>query len=272
MGGMRRAIGILILLIVPGIAAAQAPGRAPVAAYRLTPGLWRERQTAKREFDASGGRSGSAYELIQSIDTQYRLFVYAVSEEYEKKDSAAVEASCTSATGDPEASIFCALMRYRLDGRKDPERFLAALPATQETATALDDLRKAASQNPNAPVISAAPVYSVTEAIFQLMVAGNAKATARYFYLLHHSNGAWADHAADELEHYLTDHPAALIRNWPVLRHYWNLSAGITWDVDAGWWENIVSRYKRACSPAKPSCGEVLKLIKGAARAAGAPG
>lgn len=272
MAGMGCAIAILVLLIVPGNAAAQAPARAPAAAYRVAPGLWQQRQTARHEFDASGGRSGSAYKLIQSIDAQYRRFVFAVSEEYEKKDRAAVEASCTASRGDPEASIFCALIRYRMGGRKDAAGFLAALPAKEQTAEALDDLRRAASTNPNAPVLAAAPVYSVTEAIFRLMVQGSAVATARYFYLLHHSDGAWADHAADELEHYLTDHSAALIRNWPVLRNYWNLSAGITWDVDAGWWENIVTRYKRACSPARPNCGAVLTLIERAARAAGAPG
>jgi hypothetical protein len=268
MTGMSRLLTLLFLLMVPAITGAQAPVQPP--AGRLEPGLWQKRQAAQHAFDASGGSSGAAYETIQAIDAQYRRFVSALSETYEKKQIPAIDSRCDAARGDPEASIFCALIRYRLRERKNPARFLAALPATPETAAALDDLRHAASQNANAPQIAASPVYSVTDELYRLMLAGRPVATARYFYLLHHSGGAWADDAADQLEHYLREHPAELIRNWPVLRKYWNLSDGITWDVDADWWEGIVARYRRVCSSADPRCREILGLLQKAAHAAGA--
>jgi hypothetical protein len=263
MARMSRAL--LLLLLFSGLAAPQAPAPAPA---HLPPGLWQKRQALQREFDASGGSSGDAYEAMQSIDAQYRQFVVALSEAYEKKQPAAIDASCDGARNDPEARIFCALVRYRLSGRKDPASFLAALPEAPEAAAALVDLRQAASTAPNATGLAASPVYSVTDEIFQLMLAGNPDATARYFYLFHHSGGAWADDAADELEHYLTDHPDALIRNWSVLRKYWNLSEGITWDVDAGWWQDIVAQYRRACSTNRPNCREILAQLDKAAQAA----
>jgi hypothetical protein len=257
---------LLLLLILPALAAPQAP-TSPAPA-RLAPGLWQKRQALQREFDSSGGSSGSAYEAIQSIDAQYRQFVVALSEAYGKKQQSEIDSACAATRSDPEAAIFCALVRYRLSGRKDPASFLAAFPETPEAAAALVDLRQAASTAPNATGLAASPVYSVTDEIYQLMLAGNPDATARYFYLFRHSGGAWADDAADQLEHYLTDHPDALIRNWPVLRKYWDLSEGITWDVDAEWWQGLLAQYRRACTATKPNCREILAQLDKAAQAA----
>jgi hypothetical protein len=261
---------LLLLLIFPALAAPQAPTVPAPTAARLAPGLWQKRQALQREFDASGGSSGSAYEGIQAIDLQYRQFVLALSEAYEKRQRAQVDSSCDAARNDPEAAIFCALVRYRLADGKDPAAFLAALPETPEAAAALVDLRQAASRNQSESALASSPVYNVTDAMFQLMLGGNPEATARYFYLFHNSGGAWADDAADQLEHYLTDHADALIRNWPVLRKYWDLSDGITWDVDAEWWQSRVAQYRRACAPASPRCREILAQLDRAARAAAA--
>ncbi|MDE3136383.1 MAG: hypothetical protein KGL59_07400 [Acidobacteriota bacterium] len=259
----------LLLFVLSALPAAPQTPTPPVPKRaHLAPGLWQKRQALQREFDASGGNSGAAYESIQSIDTQYRKFVLALSDAYEKKQQSVIDSSCDAASNDPEATIFCALVGYRLSGRKDPASFLAALPETPEAAAALVDLRQAASTAPNATGLAASPVYNVTDELFQLVLAGNPGATARYFYLFHHSGGAWADDAADQLEHYLTDHPDALIRNWPVLRKYWNLSEGITWDVDAGWWQDLVAQYRRACSATRPNCREILALLQKAAQAA----
>ncbi|HVB35096.1 MAG TPA: hypothetical protein VNJ52_12090 [Patescibacteria group bacterium] len=259
----------LLLMLVPARGAAQVPVSPP--ACRLPAGLWQKRQVLQREFDASGGRSASALESIEGIDAQYRRFVFAAGEAYAQKRPEGVNACCDGARGDPEASIFCALIRYRLGGRKDPARFLAALPETPEAAAALVDLGQAASQNAEAQAIAGSPVYAVTDEIFRLMLAGYPGSTATYFYLFHHSGGAYADDVADQLEHYLTGHPAALIRNWPVLRKYWNLSEGITWDVDAGWWQGVIRGFRRACDPGDANCKEILALLEKAARAAGAP-
>lgn len=286
MARMLRTALVLCLLVGPLRAPAQNP--APAAECRLPPGLWQKRQALRREFDASGGRAGAAWQALQNIDAQYRRFVLALSRAEQAKQAGAVGACCDGSRHDPEAAIFCALARYRLGGRSDPEGFLAALPPTPVTAAALDQLRQAGSPDANAPSLAAAPVYNVTEEVFQLMLAGNPVATARYFYLLHHSGGAWADDAADQLEDYLAHHPAELIRNWPLLRPYWNLSEGITWDVDAAWWEVLVARYRTACAapipgaaqprpPRRPenagaalaaNCRQVLALLEGAARAA----
>jgi hypothetical protein len=268
MTGMTRAF--LWLLILPALAVPQAPAPPAPKATHLPPGLWQERQALQREFDASGGSSGSAYEGIWKIDERYRQFVLALSEAYEKKQRAPVDSSCDAARNDPEAAIFCALIRYRLSDRRDAASFLAALPETPEAAAALVDLRQAASRNESASALAFSPVYNVTDELFHLMLAGNADATARYFYLFHHSGGAWADDAADQLEHYLTDHADALIRNWPVLRKYWNLSEGITWDVDAEWWQSRLAQYRRACSAGKPNCRKILAQLDRAARAAAA--
>jgi hypothetical protein len=268
MTGMFRAL--LLLLVFPALAAPQAPTPPAPPAAHLAPGLWQKRQALQREFDASGGSSGAAYEAIQSIDAQYRQFVQALSEAYEKKQQPAIDSACEAARQDPEAAIFCALVRYRLSARKDSAGFLTAFPETPEAAAALVDLRQAASRGPDATGLAASPVYNVTDELFQLMLVGNAVATARYFYLFHHSGGAWADDAADQLEHYLTDHPDALIRNWPVLRQYWNLSEGITWDVDAGWWQGVIAQYRRACAAGRPNCREILAQLDRAAQAAAA--
>lgn len=225
----------------------------------------------QQKFDKSGGQSAGALESIESIDSQYRRFVLTVGEAYAQKRPQVVNACCDGARGDPEASVFCSLVRYRMNGRKDPARFLAALPETPEAAAALVDLGQAASRGGSAPAITGSPVFGVTDEIFQLVLAGNTDATARYFYLFHHSGGAYADDVADQLEGYLTDHPATLIRNWPVLRKYWNLSDGITWDVDAGWWQGVIGGFHRVCGPGGASCKEILSLLGQAARAAGAP-
>jgi hypothetical protein len=273
---IRMTRALLLLLVLPAMGAAQAPVpdtrvAPPATAAHLAPGLWQKRQALQHEFDASGGSSSSAYEGIQAIDAQYQRFVLALSDAYEKKQLDAIDSSCDAARDDPEAGIFCALIRYRLSSRKDPAGLLAALPETPQAAAALVDLRQAASRNPSESGLAASPVYSVTGELFRLMLAGNPVATERYFYLLHHSAGAWADDAADQLEHYLTDHSDALIRNWPVLGKYWNLSDGITWDVDAAWWQDIVARYRRVCSPASPRCREILALLEKAAHNAGTP-
>lgn len=267
---MIRFLGLLLLaLLLPSSGVAQTS--IPPRACRLPAGLWQKRQAFKREFDASGGRSTAALESIDSIDSQYRRFVLAVSQAYADRRPAIVGGCCDGAASDPEASIFCALVRYRLGGRKAPARFLAALPETPEIAAALVDLRQAASQEADAPQIASTPVYSVTNEVFHLMLAGYPDATAKYFYLFRHSGGAYADDVADQLEHYLTDHPAALIRNWPVLRNYWNLSQGITWDVDAKWWLGVIQGFRRVCDPEEARCKQILAHLNKAARAAGAP-
>jgi hypothetical protein len=255
------------ILPVPGAAQASVS----LAKCQIPAGLWQKRQLAQQEFDNSGGQSTSALESINKIDAKYRQFVLAVGEAYAKKQVNEVNACCDGAGGDPEASIFCALGRYRLRGREDPARFLAALPETRETAAALVNLGQAASRASSAPAIAGSPVFAVTDEIFHLMLAGYPGATSRYFYLFRHSGGAYADDVADQLEHYLTDHQTELIRNWPVLRKYWNLSEGITWDVDAGWWQGVIRGFRRACNPADANCKQILALLNQAARAAGAP-
>ncbi len=305
MAVMLRPAIVLFLLVWPLGAAAQGP--APATECRLAPGLWQQRQALRREFDASGGRAGAAWQALQSIHAQYRRFVLVLARDYEGKQAAEAGACCDATSHDPEAAIFCALVRYRLGGRSDAASFLRALPPTPVTAAALDQLRQAGSPDANASSLAASPVANVTEDVFRLMLAGNSVATADYFYLLHHSGGAWADDAADQLEDYLAHHPAALIRNWPLLRTYWNLSDGITWDVDAAWWEALVPRYRAACAAPNPetaqpisprptepvrgirsnppdsrtrratrtslaaNCRQILALLEIAARAAGAP-
>ncbi len=284
---------LLLLMLFPAGAAAQPVAQAVAQAVtqpvtmpgscRLPAGLWQKREALQTQFDRSEGQSTKALEAIQAIDAQYRQFVLAAAEAYAQGSPQGVpgqvNACCDGVENDPEASIFCALIRYRLGGRKDPARFLAALPETPEAAAALVDLGQAASpQDGNAPSIATSPVYHVTDEIYRLMLGGYPGATARYFYLFRHSGGAYADDVADQLEHYLTDHPDALIRNWPVLQKYWDLSEGITWDVDAGWWEGVIRGFHGACGrdgaadgAAGPRCREILALLQKAARAAGAP-
>lgn len=267
---MIRYAGLAFLLfLLPAAGAAQA--RVSLANCQIPAGQWEKRQAAQEEFDASGGQSTSALESINTIDAKYRQFVLAVGEAYAKKRLDEVNACCDGAGGDPEASIFCALVRYRLRGREDPSRFLAALPETPEAAAALVNLGQAGSRGSSAPAIAGSPVFAVTDEVFRLMLTGFPGATSRYFYLFRHSGGAYADDIADQLEHYLTDHQAELIRNWPVLRKYWNLSDGITWDVDAGWWQGVIRGFRRACHPGDARCKEILALLNQAARAAGAP-
>lgn len=267
--GMIRFLAVsFLLLMLPLPGSAQAP--ASPASCQLPVGLWQKRQMAQQKFDGSGGRSANALESIDRIDSQYRQFVLAVGEAYAHKRPEIVNACCDGVNGDPEASIFCALVRYRLRGRADPAGFLAALPETPEAAAAMVNLRQAASRDASAPAIAGSPVYDVTDEVFHLMLAGYPGATSRYFYLFHHSGGAYADDVADQLEHYLTDHQAELVRNWPVLQKYWNLSDGITWDVDAGWWQSVIRRFRRTCNRPDPNCKKILALLDRAARAAGA--
>lgn len=257
----------LLLLLVPVRGAAQAPV-APVSC-QLPAGTWQKRQLAQQEFDRSGGASSRALESINKFDSQYRRFVLAVGQAYAQKRAETVNACCDGARGDPEASIFCALVRYRLRGQQNPARFLAAVPETPEAAAALVDLKRAASHSADSPALAGTPVFYVTDAIFHLMLSGYPGATSTYFYLVRHSGGAYAGDVADELEHYLTQHQAALIRNWPVLRKYWNLSDEITWDVDAGWWKGTIRGFQSVCHPGGAHCKEVLALLNQAARAAG---
>ena len=257
-----------LLLLVPVRGAAQAPV-APVSC-QLPLGTWQKRQLAQQEFDRSGGSSTTALEAINQFDSQYRQFVLAVGAAYAQKHVETVNACCDGVRGDPEASIFCALVHYRLRNHQDPARFLAVLPETPEAATAVVELKRAATHGASVPALAGTPVFYVTDEIFHLMLRGYPGATATYFYLVHHSGGAYAGTVADELEHYLTQHQAALIRNWPVLRKYWNLSDGITWDVDAGWWEGVIHGFGHVCAPAGGHCKEVLVLLHQAAHAAGA--
>ena len=280
------ALSLLLMLAPAGAAAAAAQPAIAPSGCQLPAGLWQKRQQWQKQFDQSGGSSTKALEAIQAIDAQYRQFVLDASLAYAQarqgRAQGPVDACCDGAGSDPEASIFCALIRYRLGGRKDPARFLAALPETPEAGAALVHLGQAASsQNGDAPAIATSPVYSVTDEMYRLMLTGYPGATASYFYLFRHSGGAYADDVADELEHYLTDQPAALIRNWPVLRKYWNLSEGITWDVDAGWWQGVIQGFRRSCGTGAGGaggmrgtsgarCKEILGLLEKAARAAGA--
>lgn len=257
-----------LLLLVPVRGAAQAPV-AP-ASCQLPSGTWQKRQVAQQEFDRSGGSLSSALVSINKFDAQYRRFVLAVGQAYAQKRVDTVNACCDGVRGDPEASIFCALVHYRLRDHQDPARFLAALPQTPEAAAAVADLKRAASPDANAPALAGTPVFYVTDEVFHLMLHGYPGATATYFYLVNHSGGAYAGTVADELEHYLTQHQAALIRNWPVLQKYWNLSDGITWDVDAGWWQGTIRGFRPVCQTGGANCKEVLALLNQAARAAGA--
>src|SRR5579884_1710556 len=163
----------LTLFLLAAVAAGQAPSPAGKDSFRLAPGLWQERQALEREFDASGGRSSSAYERILAIDRQYRRFVLGLSDAYRKRQIAVVDSECDAARGDPEASIFCALVRYRLGNRQDPDRFLAALPETPDVAAALVGLGRAASREGSEAGLAAAPISAVTSEIFRLMVAGS---------------------------------------------------------------------------------------------------
>ena len=273
---MSRSFLFLLIVWFPALAVAQShapsppPISAPAAGCHLPPGLWRQRQGFERQFDASGGNSSAAYNGIHRVDAQYRDFIHSVVEAYEKKRPARLAGCCPETQSDPEAAMFCAAIRYIASGRKNTAAFLAAVPPTPRAAAALVALREAASRNSSSQLASD-PSYAVTDSLYRLMLAGNAEATARYFYLFRHSQEAWARDAADELEDYITGHPAALIRNWPVLREYWNLSEGITWDVDADWWVSVLAQYRRACAPSRPRCQEILDLIQGAAHAAGAP-
>lgn len=279
---MRRVLALALLLsaLVAPAAAAQDPTAAPpqfLAARPSAPspecslpaGLWQRRQALKQQFDSSGGHSEAALQGIQSIDARYRRFLVAVSNAYNANQPAALQACCPGGSRDPEAAIFCALTRYLQDGRKEPDRFLAALPQTPETAAALDNLEQAASPNQPASALAALPVYNVTEELYRLIIAANSRATATYFWLLHHSSGAWADDAADQLERLLRNHPDAVIRDWPFLKNDWNLSEGITWDVDGNWWQDTIKGFQSVCKTPDPRCREVLALLEAAARAAG---
>lgn len=273
---MRRSLLFLLIVWFPALAAAQsrAPSAArisaPDAGCHLPPDLWQRRQAFERQFDASGGNSSSAYNGIHRTDAEYRDFIRTAVEAYEKKQHLRLGGCCPQSQSDPEAAMFCAAVRYIASGRKDTPAFLAAVPPTPRAAAALVGLREAALRNSSSQLASD-PSYDITDSLYRLMIAGNAEATARYFYLFRHSQEAWARDAADELEDYITGHSAALIRNWPVLRQYWNLSEGITWDVDADWWVTVLAQYRRACAPSRLRCQEILDLIQGAAHAAGAP-
>jgi hypothetical protein len=284
---------LAIALLLPALGAAQAasphsrarpskpaptaPGAAsgqtisPATSCGLPASLWQHRQALKKQFDASGGQSDGALQGIQAVDAQYRRFLVAVTDAYATGQFAAIDACCLGTKGDPEATIVCGLLRYLQGGRKQPERFLAALPETPDAAAALDDLEQAASPDQHASSLATLPVYSVTEELYRLMVGGNPRATARYFWLLHHSSGAWADDAADQLERFLRNHPEAVIRDWPFLKNFWNLSDGITWDVDANWWQGTIENFRRACRNNDRRCREILALLQKAAHAAGAP-
>ena len=121
-----------LLLLVPVRGAAQVPV-VPVSC-QLGVGTWQKRQLAQQEFDRSGGSSTRALEAINRYDSQYRQFVLAVGQAYAQKRVETVNACCDGVRGDPEASIFCALVHYRLRNYQDPARFLAVLPETPEAS------------------------------------------------------------------------------------------------------------------------------------------
>jgi hypothetical protein len=256
---------LLLIALLPGVAAAQSS----LPACQLSPGLWAKRQALQKQFDRGGGQA-AAFQAIQVVNGQYRAFLVSVADAHSAGQFAAVNSCCDAVKNDLEASMFCALVRYVEGGRKDAAGFLAALPQTADGAAALVDLDSAGNRDADSASLAAAPVWNVTNELYQLILAGNAVATARYFWLFHHSGGAYADDVADQLEDLLANHPDVVLRDWATLGKYWNLSEGITWDVDAAWWEPVIAGFRAKCQTSDPACSQILALLEKAARAAGA--
>lgn len=258
---------MLLIALLPGIAAAQSS----LPACQLPPGLWAKRQALQKQFDRAGGEAAATFQAIQAVNARYRAFLTAVADAHSSGQFAAVTSCCDGVQDDLEALMFCGLVRYIESGRKDAGAFLAALPETPEGAAALVDLDSAGKPGADSASLAAAPVWNVTGELYRLILAGDAAATAKYFWLFRHSGGAYADDVADQLEDLLSNHPDVVIRDWPVLGKYWNLSEGITWDVDAGWWESVIPGFHAKCQATDPRCAGILALLDKAARAAGAP-
>ncbi|HEV2388995.1 MAG TPA: hypothetical protein VGS20_17275 [Candidatus Acidoferrales bacterium] len=257
---------LLIALFPPAAAAQSGPG-----GCQLPSGLWAKRQALQKQFDRAGPQAGAVFEAIQVVNAQYRGFLTAVADLHAKNRFAAVASCCDRVKNDLEAAMFCGLVRYIETDRKDPAAFLAAVPGTAEGVAALVDLDSAAAPGGGSSSLAAAPVLNLTGEMYRLILAGSEPATARYFWLFRHSGGAYADDAADQLEDLLSRHPDVVIRDWASLGKYWDLSQGITWDVDAGWWQGVIEGFRARCQPANPRCAAILGLLDKAARAAGAP-
>lgn len=173
--------------------------------------------------------AGPLSETERQIDHKYVEFMKAVAESYANHDVVAVN-GCCDAVAVKEDFIgfqFCALVRYLLSDRKEPEPFLAAMPGTDDQRQALWFMERISGGGtfetptslPGIPMPRGL-LFKFVDEIFGLMKKGNATAAQKYLFLYDGADGEFGEYMDDQLPKLLVDYPRQVLALWPIFQKH----------------------------------------------------
>jgi hypothetical protein len=201
----------------------------------------------------------------REIDHTYVEFMKAVAQSYAKRDAEAVKACCDTVKEDPVGFQFCALIRYLLSDRKEPDSFLAAMPATKQQREALW-LMEMISAGGTMETPTSLPgirmpdglLFKFVDEIFGLVKKGNETAAEKYLFLYDDADGEFGEYMDDQLPKLFLNYPQQVLALWPVFKkHHKRLEMmrGFTTE------RRIVAKYKGLCKTGDSRCAEIRDIF-----------
>lgn len=207
-------------------------------------------------------------EAQRTIDRKYAEFMKAVAQSYAHHDAAGVRTCCDAVKDDIVGFQFCALVRYLLSDRKEPDLFLAAMPETEDQRQALWFIEQISAggttETPTSLPGIALPdglLFKFVNEIFDLMKKGNATAAEKYCFLYEDENGEFGEYMDDQLPKLFLGYPQQVLTLWPVLKKHrkrLEMLQGFTTDGEK---KRIAAKYEGLCQPDDTRCSEVRRLF-----------
>jgi hypothetical protein len=225
-----------------------------VSACGLPAGLYEQRKTVQVLSDEQ-----------REIDHTYVEFMRAVAQSYSQADAASVKTCCDAVKEDLVGFQFCALVRYLLSGKKDPDSFLAAMPATKQQREALW-LMEMISAGGTMETPTSLPgirmpdglLFKFVDEIFGLVKKGNETAAEKYLFLYDDADGEFGEYMDDQLPKLFLNYPQQVLALWPVFKkHHKRLEMmrGFTTE------RRIVAKYKGLCKTGDSRCAEIRDIF-----------
>ncbi len=275
---MRFAAGVLLAFTI---------GLGPVVADSpcgLRKGLFEEKTRLEGKMMRPEGRrdqlpSDSLWQQMRAVNDAYARFAVAAALAF-KKDRPALQSCCSEAGNDPIALLFCRLLTYLHDGRKDKAGFLGSFPRTKRQFSAfwgldysilsalngLDTALRAELNSDQAfsGVISVSgPVDTYMDELFALVKQGDEAAARAYVILMKEADGDYAEYLDWQMTSLLQKQPDVFLRQWRILRKGRWLPGEEIRDIlsEQNDLERVRQEIAKLCRQGGQTCREVSALL-----------
>ncbi len=243
---------------------------------KLKTGMYKERKLLQQRYATLVGKDYQGKKRIadnilkakKTIDREYYDFLEALANAYARREGGFISSCCTQAKDDPLASQLCAVVWYLYNGRKDPAAFIASLPRNQEQLAAfwsLDDIAYVGG-NGKEPALPGIPlpdglVDKYISELFALLVSDYSEATDRYFILLSHADGEYAEYMDEQLKTLFEEHQDMVLRQWSIIRNHKGGLKGFRENLSSEESRKIAEGFRTFCGRNDQRCEEIFTLF-----------